>query len=105
MQWLFWGAVGAAGGAAVTVATWAIFSKALDRQFDQAAAQMVERGGDELMRELRTTLDREIPARVSAEMDRKLAEAGITRQTGEQLSRALQAADDLGLIGLRGRFG
>jgi|SRR6185503_599152 len=95
---LFFG-VGAAGGAIATVTAWLIVSKALDRQFDSAAGEFVTRGSAELRR----TLDTEIPARVGAAIDQKFAEAGITRQTGQQLTTLLDAADRIGLIGLSGR--
>lgn len=91
--------VGAAGGVVATVAAWFVVSKVLDRQFDAAAAEFVTRGSAELRR----TLDTEIPRRVGAAIDQKFTEAGITRQTGQQLSALLDAADRIGLIGLQGR--
>lgn len=94
--------VGAAAGGLTTVAAWAVFSKVLDRQFDQASRDMLTRGEAQLQREIRQTLDREIPRRVGAEIDSALADAGITRETGERLSQALALADRAGLIGLRG---
>lgn len=94
----FWALVGGAGGALATVAAWAVFSKMLDRQFDQAAAQMIQRGEAEMTRELRATLDREIPARVGTAIDQKLAEAGITRDTGRQISALLALAERTGIL-------
>lgn len=102
VDYLFWGGVGAAGGAVATITLWAVFSKMLDKQFDEASAELLTRGEAELQRELRATLDREIPARVGAEIDQKFREVGITRQTGTQLAAVLAAADRIGLIGLRG---
>lgn len=95
----FYTLVGATGGALAAAAGWLVISKMIDRQFDEASAQFVSRGGTELRR----TLDQEIPMRVRTEMDRKLAEVGINRTTGAQLARLLEGADRIGLIGLRGR--
>lgn len=98
LDYAFYFAVGAAGGAVVTISGWAVFSYLLSRQFQAASADFVQQGGVELRR----TLDVEIPARVRQEMDRKLAEVGITRTTGAQLRALLEGADRIGLIGLRG---
>lgn len=96
---LFYGLLGLVGGMAGAGLVWAVAARQLDKQFDRAAAEVLTRGETEL----RATIEREIPARVGTTIDQKFREAGITRQTGQQLSRVLQIADDIGLIGLRGR--
>lgn len=95
----FYGLVGLAAGAAGAGVVWLVASKQLDRQFDRASAEVLTRGEAEL----RQTIQREIPARVGQTIDQKLREAGITRETGQQLARVLDLADRVGLIGLRGR--
>lgn len=95
---LLYFAVGAAGGAAITVVGWAFFSRTLNRQFQDASADFVRQGGVALRR----TLDEEIPQRVRETMDARLREAGFTNDTGRQLSTVLTAAERIGLIGLRG---
>lgn len=98
---LVYGALGAAAGGGLALLVWFVASRQLDRQFDAAAAQMLTRGSDELRREIRKTLDQEIPARVGREIDTKMREVGITRDTGRQLAALLELADRTGLIGLR----
>ena len=55
--------------------------------------------------ELRATLEREIPLRVGTEIDRKLADVGITRDTGRQIANLLALTERIGLIGLPRRGG
>ena len=95
---LLYFAVGAAGGATLTVLGWAFFSRTLNRQFQDSSADFVRQGGVALRR----TLDTEIPQRVRETMDARLREAGFTNQTGAQLATVLSAAERIGLIGLRG---
>jgi hypothetical protein len=97
-EWLLYLAVGAAGGAVITTIGWAIFSRALNQQFQTAAGDFVAQGGVALQR----TLDTEIPQRVRETMDQRLREAGFTADTGRQLAAVLEGADRIGLIGIRG---
>lgn len=78
-DYILYAAVGAAGGALVTVAAWGFINS-------------------QLKRDLRGELDREIGPRVATTIDQRLAAAGITRQTGERLSALLEIADRIGLI-------
>lgn len=70
-------ALGAVGGAAATLAAWAIVDWQLKR-----------------------TIERDIPPEVSRELDRKLSSVGLDRTTGRRMAAALQAADNIGLIGI-----
>ena len=88
--------VGAAGGALLTIAGWAIFSQMLNKQFQDASGDFVRQGGVALQR----TLDTEIPQRVRETMDARLREAGITADTGRQLASILAGAERIGLIGI-----
>jgi hypothetical protein len=93
---LLYAAVGAAGGAIVTTIGWAVFSRMLNKQFQDAAGDFVRQGGVSLQR----TLDTEIPQRVRETMDQRLREAGFTADTGRQLAAILAGADRIGLIGI-----
>jgi len=70
-------ALGAAGGALATLAVWVV----VDRQ-------------------LKKTIERDIPPEVGREIDRRLAAFGLDRTAGQRLADALQAADNIGLIGI-----
>ena len=47
---------------------------------------------------MRATIDREVPPRVRAELDRKFAELGIDRTTATRINRLLASADRAGII-------
>ena len=91
-----YGLIGGVAGAASAGLVWFIASKQLDKQFDAASAEVLTRGEAEL----RATLEREIPLRVGTEIDRKLADVGITRDTGRQIANLLALTERIGLIGL-----
>lgn len=103
-DFVFPAVLGAVGGLGVSLAVWAIATKKLDAEFDRAAADLLSRGEVQLQQEIRTTLDREIPARVRTEIDAKFQQVGLNAQSGHQLAALLQLADSTGLIGLRGRW-
>ena len=95
------GLIGALGGAVVTFAVWKIASSQLDREFDRAAAQILERGEAQLRQEIVRTLDAEIPRRVDAEMAQQFRNMNMTPETGRQLANALALAERVHLIGVR----
>lgn len=47
---------------------------------------------------VRSTIEREVPPRVRAELDAKFAELGIDRTTGTRINRLLASADRAGII-------
>ncbi len=87
-------ALGMLGGAVMATGAWLVFRGALRSQFASGAAEFVQIG----QRELQHTLDVEIPARVAETIDRKFSEAGITRDTGRQISILLDSLERLGVL-------
>jgi hypothetical protein len=96
--------LGAAGGALAGLGVWAVASYMIDKQFEQAARDLLTRGETDLRAEIDRQIAAQIPPRVRAEIDRRLTEANITPQTGQQLANALQVMDSIGLIGVRRRW-
>ena len=47
---------------------------------------------------VRTTIEREVPPRVRAELDRKFAELGLDARTGASINRLLTSAERAGLL-------
>lgn len=52
----------------------------------------------QLERVMRQTIDREVPPRVRAELDAKMAELGLTEATALRIRRVLDAASSLGVL-------
>ena len=93
--------LGALGGAVATLVVWKVASAQLDREFDRASAQMLERGETQLRQEIIRTLDTEIPRRVDSEMTRQFQQMGLTPDSGRQLAALLTLAERIHLVGVR----
>lgn len=92
--------LGALGGSLAGWAVWQLAEAAIDKKFAEAGHELLDQIAPGLRQEIRSTVDREIPPRVRAEMEQKFREVGLTPETGYRISRILEAADRIGLIGV-----
>ena len=96
--------LGALGGAAVAGGIWMYASRALDTQLAAGGSQLsvgIQEGRHVLearLREGEVELQNQIRVAVRTAMDQRLAEAGITRDTGTRIDAVLQLAHSAGLI-------
>lgn len=74
---------GAAGGLLTGTVAWFLLRPIVNKQMED---------------ELRTQLRQQIPAQLNASLDQKLRQYGFTPETGRQVARLLQLADQSGLI-------
>jgi hypothetical protein len=90
--------LGAIAGGVTTVLVWQLLSSKLDAQFATAGSSILTEVRPELSREIRQTLDREIPPRVNSAMSSTLREYNITPETGRRINAVLVGAERLRLI-------
>lgn len=92
--------LGAFGGAVVGLGIWAYASKSLDQQLESGGSRLsagVAEGRSTLEARLRQG-EIELQSRIRTEVSRTLDGYGLTRETGERISRLLAAAESTGLL-------
>lgn len=94
--------LGAIAGGAVAAGAWLWISKQMDKAFEEGSRDLLAQARPAMEREIRQQLQSQIPPLIDRQMTETLNRYGITPQTGAQLSRALTAAERIGLIGLVG---
>ena len=96
--------LGGTAGALVALGVWFYAARKLDEQLVSGGSDLsgeLAAGRAELAARLRSgevELQNRIRTEVRTVMDQRLAEAGITRETGDRLSRLLSAAEAAGVL-------